>query len=512
MTFTTKTMAALLAASALVAPQAASAATAKEKALEARLEKLEAKLTQLQAHLDAAQNGQAAAAAQASADAQAAAAQAGAAAVQAQAATTQLGETRAKVAALETKPQPEGMRSGNTTIRLGGYLKMVASHSHFSNGSVATNTLGRDFYLPQTLPTTVGGRGFTSEDFTAKQTRLWLNLESQVAGHVVKGYLETDFQTTASAAQNVTAGGSQRTTNGYTLALRRATLTVDRLTFGQDWTTFQYTAALPESTDYVGGAEGTIFVRQPLVRYSAPLSKHVTLHVGVENPESAIASAVSAGTVGAVLESGTDRMPDLTTRLVYAGKRGELSLGGLLRQVRGESTGTALVNNTSTAGAVASGVTATGVGGSLGGKLFLNAAKSSDVRFIATYGQNVSRYVGLNFAPDAVYNPATNRLTDVDVFAALASAHVTVTPQVRINLMGSYQNVKYASALSLTQLNGLNKQAWSAAANAFYSPVKNIDLGIEYRHGERKVVNASQASGEASGKLDRIEFAAKYNF
>ena len=507
MTLRTTTLATLLAASALVAPQAAAAATARERALEARLEKLEAQMQTLQTLLANAQGEQASAQA-AVAEARAATAQAQAAAAQAQAATTQAGEARTKLAALEAKPQPEGFRNGNTTLKLGGYLKLIAAYSHFSNGSVPSNTLGRDFYLPQAIPTTPGGRGFTTEDFTAKQTRLWLNFDSQVAGHMVKGYLETDFQTTPSASTSVTGGGSQRTTNGYTLALRRATLTVDRFTFGQDWTTFQYTGALPESTDYVGGAEGTVFVREPLVRYSMPLSKQVMLHLGVENPESALASTGSA----AVMESGTDHMPDLTARLAYAGKRGELSVAGLVRQVRGESTGTALVNNTATAGAVGSGVTASGLGVSLGGKLFLNDAKTSDIRFISAYGRNIGRYVGLNFAPDAVYNPATNALTDVDVFAALASAHLSLTPRVRFNLMGSVQSVHYASGLSFAQLNGLNKRAWSAAANLFYTPVKNIDLGIEYRHGERTVVNASVASGEATGQVDRIEFAAKYSF
>jgi len=495
----TRFTALLLGASALALPSVAHADAARERALEARLEKLEAQMAAMQAQLAEARGAQAQAIA-----ASAAAAQAG---QQAEAATAQAQAATAKLAALEARPAPaaaptDGFRSGATTIKLGGYLKMVGSHSHFSNGSVATNTLGRDFYLPQTIPTTVGGRSFDSQDFTAKQTRLWLNLETQVAGHVVKGYLESDFQVTASAVQNVTAGGSQRTTNGYTLGLRRAWVQVDRFTFGQDWTTFQNTAALPESTDYVGGAEGTVFVRQPLVRYAAPLSKQVTLALGIENPESALVTAGSA----TILESGTDRMPDFTARLSYAGKRAELSLAGLVRQVRGESTGSTLVNNVSTAGAVGSGLTATGFGASIAGKVYLDDRKTSDIRFIATYGQDIGRYVGLNFAPDAVYNPATNRLTDVKVLAALASAHLTVAPQLRLNVMGSFQHVTYDQSLAAASLASLNKSAWSAAANLFWSPVRPVDLGIEYRHGSRELVSG------ASGSLDRVEFAAKYNF
>ncbi|SFG50096.1 Porin subfamily protein [Novosphingobium sp. CF614] len=495
-------LAGLLAATALAAPGTALAGTAsRASTLEARLEKLEEEMASLRAEL-----------AEARATNAQANARADAANTRADAAVAQSENALQKVAAIENRPvpapQPDGFRSGATTIKLGGYLKLVASNTRFSNGSVATNTLGRDFYLPQTIPTTMGGRGFSSQDFTAKQTRLWLNLDTQVSGHTIQGYLETDFQTTASAAQSVAAGGSQRTTNGYTLALRRAYMQVGRFTFGQDWSTFQYAAALPESTDYVGGAEGTVFVRQPLIRYTAPLSRHLTLNLGIENPESALVTAGATAT----LESGTDRMPDFTARIVYSRKRGEISLAGLLRQVRGESTDSALVNNVTSAGAVGTGLTATGLGGSIAGKLFLNGSKSSDIRFMATYGQGIGRYVGLNFAPDAVYNPATNSLTNVNTFAALVAARLSITRRMRVNIMGSYQDDRYDKALTLSQISGLNKKAWSAAANLFYSPVKNIDLGLEYRHGERTVANSAAASGEATGQLDRVEFAAKYSF
>lgn len=302
----------LLGASALAMPQLAAAQTARETELEQRLARLEAEMQQLRADLVSARDSQA----QANASAQAAVAKSN--------------ETATKVAALETKPQAEGMRSGSTTIKLGGYIKLLASSAHYDEGEVATNSLGRDFYLPQTIPTGTGPASHVS-DFTAKQSRFWLNLSTDVAGHVVKGYVETDFQTSPGTQ------GSQRTTNGYNLALRRAYMQVDRFTFGQDWTTFQYTGALPESTDYVGGSEGTVFVRQPLVRYSAPLSKQTTLHLSVENAESGTA------TVGApaLVENGDDRMPDFAARLVHTGKRMELSLGGLVRQVRVENAGVA---------------------------------------------------------------------------------------------------------------------------------------------------------------------------
>jgi len=40
-----------------------------------------------------------------------------------------------------------------TTIKIGGFIKLIASSTRYSDGEVATNSLGRDFYLPQTIPT-----------------------------------------------------------------------------------------------------------------------------------------------------------------------------------------------------------------------------------------------------------------------------------------------------------------------------------------------------------------------
>lgn len=482
-----RAMALLLTASSLLAPgvamaRAASALTAREAALMERLERLEAEVRQLRADAAASRQQQGEAVA-------AAVTQASAATQIAQSAVTQAKVTSERVAVVEKKPEPEGMRVGSSHIRIGGFIKFNADYSHFDGGTVATNTLGRDFYLPQAIPVvTPTSRGSTDTDFSAKQTRLWFNLDTTVAGHTLRGYLETDFQTTASAAANVAGGGSQRTTNGYTLALRRAFVQFDKWTFGQEWTTFQNVAVLPESTDFVGATEGTVFARQPQVRYSTPLSRAATLHIAVENPESATATAGSA----ALVENGSDHLPDFIARLNYATRRGEFTFAALGRQVRTEVSG--------------AGVTRPGFGGSVTGRIALNEKRTSDLRFSATYGQNIGRYVGLNFAPDAVYVPGSNSLADVRVFAALAAARVAISPVLRINVIGSMQMVDYDASLNPAAIAAYNKRAWSGAVNLFYSPVRAVDLGIEYRHGQREIVSGQK------GNIDRIEFAARYNF
>lgn len=454
-------------------PATAMARTAYEARLEARIKQLETIVAQMQGQMATTQVQNQQLAEQNR--------QIGEQAAQASAASAQANE---KVATLAAKPAApaEGFRSGNTTIKLGGYIKAVANISRFANGEVAANSLGRDFYLPQTIPTG-NAPGSTVHDFSAKQTRLWMNLNSDIAGHTVKGYVETDFQTTASAAPTVTNGGSQRTTNGYTLALRRAYVQVDRFTFGQDWTTFQNAATLPESTDYVGVTEGTVFVRQPQVRYSAPLGKGTTLHIAAENSETA--SAVAGAT--ALTENDDDRMPDFAARLSHTGSFGELSLAGLVRELSVANAGV--------------GDRKMGWGASASGKLWLNGKKSADLRFMATYGQGIGRYVGLNFAPDTIV--AAGQLHRVDNFAAFGALRLPLASNLRTNLMASYQHAKYPSVITIADFNS---SAWSVAGNLFWTPVKNVDVGIEVRHGRRELVSG------VSGQLDRMEFAAKYNF
>lgn len=454
-----------LAAGFLAQPTAAAAQQAPNQAeLEARLAQLEAAVAQLRGELQAAKAGQAALAEQA-ASANAAAAKAS-----------------ERVAAVEKRPVPpaEGFNVGGTTVKLGGFIKTVASYSHYDDGAVATGALLKDFYLPQQIP--VGGvRGTSDFGGHAKQSRLLLSTSTPIGGHQLKGVVEVDFQTAAGTQ------GTQRTTNGYDLALRRGFVTFDRFLAGQEWSNFQYVAALPETTDFVGATEGTVFVRQMQLRYALPLSKQATLSLAIENPETASITPTSA----ALIENDHDRIPDVTARLNYAASFGELSLAGLVRQMSVDS-GT-------------SRSTAAGWGVSAAGKIPFGADKRHDLRFMATYGDGIGRYVGLNLAPDAVFiGTAGSDLETVKNFAGFAALKIGWTNAIRSSVIGSYQHADYPDGVLVPA--AANLTAWSLAGNLFWSPVKGFDVGIEFRHGEREIVSG------AKGQMDRVEFATKYSF
>ncbi|WP_226019234.1 DcaP family trimeric outer membrane transporter [Novosphingobium sp. FKTRR1] len=492
----------LLSASAMVAPVAATAATTSRAAqLAQRLEKLEAEVRQLHDDLHTARDQQEhdVAAANARADQAIAAAQAQIALVTrtAEAAQATSAETSARLAsAVEAAPK-QGFRSGNSNVVLSGYIKLLASSARYSGGDDPSNTLGRDLYLPQSIPV-FNPASPTSPthvtDFTAKQTRFWVDANTKVGSHALKAYIEFDFQAAPGTPQAL-GQGTQRTTNAYDLAMRRAFVQFDRWLFGQDFTNFSNPAVFPESTDYVGGVDGLVFVRQPMARYSLPLGKGVTLHLAAENPETASANAGSA----ALIENGQDHAPDFTARLEYGGKPGFLYFAALGRQLR--------VDN---AKANAARITDSrfGWGVSAGGKLFLNDKHSSDLRFQATYGEGIGRYLGLNFGPDAVLQ-ASGQLGRVRNLGAFGAARIALGDQWRVNLMGSYQHISYAGDINRTAAAGIamyNREGWSVAGNVFTSPVKNVDLGIEVRHGERHLVNG------LNGHVERFDFAAKYSF
>lgn len=383
--------------------------------------------------------------------------------------------------------------NGATRVKIGGFIKMVTTMSRWDDGSVAATSLGRDFYLPSAIPvrTAVPSRSTSNNDYSAKQTRLWLNLDTRVAGHVLKGYVETDFQTSAGTQ------GSERTTNGYNLALRRAYVQFDNLTVGQDWSTFQNVATLPESTDFVGPTEGTVFVRQPLVRYSKQLGSKVTLHVALENAETQSATGPTLATV----ENDQDKMPDIAARLNIATPIGEFAVAGVGRQLRVDT----LVLNSSNVVTANYKDTTFGWGVSGSGKLMFGDKKQHDLRFMATYGKGLGRYVGLNFSPDAIVSGA-GQLETPRLFAGFAALRIGLTPTVRTNLMASYQDVSYPGGFATGYFNSFNEKAFSYAGNIFWSPAKGFDLGVEYRHGQRELVSG------ASGQLDRVEFAGKYSF
>ena len=240
--------AALLAGTCLAATPVA----AQDDNVEARLDRLEALVMQLVARLDSNE---------AETDVQQA--QTIAQTKQALAETRALQQQQAELAAqIETSDQPEdkGFRVGKTLVSYGGYVKLDAIAQRTSAGQVASGSIVRDFLIPGAIPVGGDASGWDT-DFNSRQTRFILKTATDIGeGHSLGSQLELDFM--------VTSEGDERVSNSYAPRLRQAYITYDNWLFGQAWSTFQNVGTLPESLDFVGTTPGTVFVRQPMIRYT----------------------------------------------------------------------------------------------------------------------------------------------------------------------------------------------------------------------------------------------------
>ena len=438
-----------VAAAMSLAPGAAFAQDA-QAALEARIAQLEAELNSLKSEVVAARTQQAA--------------------------------QQQDIIRLETRPAPpppvqqaaapsDGFRIGDHTVKFGGFVKVDASASNYSGGDPANGDALREFHIPGSIP--IGGADEdTATDFNARQTRFWLTTDGLVGGHKVGTRLEMDFQTLPGTAD-------QRTTSPANPALRRAFVTIDNWLIGQEWTNFQNTAVLPESADFIGAAEGTVFARQVQVRYTrGPFS------ISVENPE----TTVTPFSGGARIIADDSSLPDFTARYAVAQPWGDLQFAGLLRQLKYQNPATDIDS------------TATGWGLSASTKIKVGA--KDDLRLMVTGGEGIGRYVGLNFSNDAVLD-ASGELDAIGVVAGFAAYRHVWAPGWRSSLSWSAQKVD--TDTSVTGL-AVNRSAQSIHATLIWSPVTAFDVGAELMFADREIESG------ASGDMTRLILFAKYGF
>lgn len=442
---------------------AATPAAAQDAEFEARLDRLETLVMGLIERLDA-QEGQM----------EANQAESAAAAEAALAETRAMQARQEKLAAQIEEPkrqEDKGFRVGNTTVSYAGYVKLDAISQRTSGGQVASGSIVRDFLIPGAIP--VGGEASGWDtDFNARQSRFIFKTSTDVgAEHTLNSQIELDFM--------VTPGGDERISNSYQPRLRQAFITYDNWLFGQTWSTFQNVGALPDSLDFIGTTPGTVFERQPMVRYA-----NGGLMLAVEQPETTVTTPA-----GGRLLAGDDTLPDFVARYNLGGDWGSITAAGILRNLRiaDDDFGTGEDS-------------AVGYGFSLSGKIALGA--KDDLRFMGTVGDGLGRYIGLNIVNDAALD-ANGDLDLIFTYSGFAAYRHLWSDKLRSTVAGSY--FKADNPVLLTT-GAVTDESWNVLANIIYSPSPPIDIGLEYMYAERTL-----ESGE-SGNLQKVQVSTKYSF
>lgn len=368
-----------------------------------------------------------------------------------------------------------------TRFSYGGFIKLDAMATNTSDGEIADGSVGRLFYVPSAIP--VGSPGAdegTDTDMGAQFSRFWFGADTDLdSGDKLKAYLEFDLFGGGSI------NGNEVSTNTYGLSMRQAYVawinkSGAQLLAGQTWSNFQDTASLPDTVDFIGPTEGSVFVRQAQVRYTKG-----AWSFSVENPETTITPYRG---VGARISSDDNLMPDLTARWQKKGDWGHISVAGMVRQFAYENPASG-IDDTSTGGAV-----------SVSGRF--NFGKNDDLRYMATYGRGIGRYLGLGIASDTVLDAGGN-LEPIDGYGAFAAWRHAFTPKLRGNLF--YSMAHFDNDAALTGL-AVTERAQSFHANLIYSPVPKLDIGAELIWGERSLEN------DLDGDLRRIHTHVKYSF
>ncbi len=356
----------------------------------------------------------------------------------------------------------------NTTVTVGGYVKLDAMATDFSDGQLGAGNMGRDFYLPGLTPVD-GTSENTTIDFHARQTRFNFGTQTDISGHTLKTFLELDFLGTPN--------GDERITNSYSPRVRHAYLTYDNWLFGQTWTTFQNVNALPETADFIGSTDFSIFVRQAQIRYTAG-----NFQIAVENPE----TTVTPFGGGDRITADDNELPDFVLRYNYEKDSLSLSAAVLLRQLT--------YNN---GGAIDDSETSTGL--SISGKWMLG---KDDVRFGVNTGQGMGRYIGLNVANGAVID-AEGNLEAIDSTAWYVAFRHHWNAQWRSNI--TYSAIEIDNDTTLTGV-GATKGTQSVRINLMHSPVANLTLAGEYARATREIESG------AEGDMNRLQFSATLAF
>lgn len=359
-----------------------------------------------------------------------------------------------------------------TKFTVGGFVRTDMMYTQTGDGELADGSAGRDLYLPGGTPVGGADEG-TDFDAHAKFSRLWLGFDNvSDAGDKVSARIEFDFFGGAL--------GNQQATNTYGATIRHAFVSWNQWTVGQTWSNFMDPAALIDSVDFVGPTDGTVFVRQPQVRYTnGPWS------FSLENPETTFVPFRG----GAKVSSDDNSIPDLVARYTYKPAWGHLTGAVMLRQLKHETTGVNAIDDSQTA-----------VAGSISGRYNFDA--NNDLRFALNVGGGIGRYVGLGISSDAVLDGSGN-LETIDGVAGFVGFRHAFSPQLRGNLYYAASNYDNDTALTGT---AVTKSVDSISANLIYSPLPKLDVGFELRFANRELESG------ADGSLTRLHFLTRYSF
>jgi len=366
------------------------------------------------------------------------------------------------------RPASEVADISGTKVSIKGFIKFDALMSDYTDGSLASNNLGRDFYIPSLTP--VGGDSQTTQfDMHIKTSRFGIGTSTMVNGKALKTYIEMDFA--------VGDNGDERISNSYQNRIRHAYLVYDKWLLGQAWSTFMNVSSLPDSVDFIGNTDAGTFGRQVMVRYT-----NGPWQFAIENPESVITP-----NGGGRIISDDNSLPDFVARYNLKNDNLNMSFIGLARQLTYDN-GAEIDDSV-----MSYGLSITGTA-KLGGK--------DDLKFGVNTGAGMGRYIGLNIANGAVVD-GNNELETIDSTGVFAAYRHFWNDKWRSSFIYSRIDIDNDTDLTGTTVS---KESERAAVNLIYQAAPKLKFGGEISRANREIESG------ADGSMNRLQFTAVMSF
>ncbi|KGE04924.1 DcaP family trimeric outer membrane transporter [Pseudohaliea rubra] len=381
----------------------------------------------------------------------------------------------------ETMALSHVTKRDDTWFRYGGYVQLDALMTNYSEGKPASPVID-DFLVPPLIPVApVSGESdsYQSTNLHAKTSRFWFGTETETRAGRIRSHIELDFL--------LGNQGNERISNSFAARIRHAFVDWEyapgkSLMAGQNWSTFFDVTALPDLLDFVGPI-GTEFGRQPQLRWTSG-----GLQLALENPSTRF--DVEGG--GTRLDD-SEIAPDFIAR--YNGQTGELrwTVAGIARQLSYEARDGAVETDSDST---------IGYGARLTGKWQLGA---DDLRFTASYGNALGRYLGLHSFNDG-YIASDGDIQTIDSMGLGVSYLHSWSPAWRSTFALSLSEADNPSMEEFLGAGNLARAYRSAHANLWYTPAPGLQLGGELIYGYKELEDGRD------GELHRLQLAVKYVF
>ncbi|MES2607302.1 MAG: DcaP family trimeric outer membrane transporter [Pseudomonadota bacterium] len=397
----------------------------------------------------------------------------------------------------QVSPYPAGyiaIPGSNSAIKIGGRIK--ADAAYYPGNTVDGGNLSFDgTRIPVRGSDPQAGKSGGVAG-TAAYSRFELKSLTQTNAGDVKGWIQTDFNGSQSSSASTS----------YGLRLRHALVEWNSLMVGQTTTNFHDSDEGPYTLDNNGF---TATARRVQVRWTQKLMDGLSLAVAAERPNTDYLA--QDGTTKGNDGFGRSNLPDLTARLRYEGKQGFVSLRGIVRQLAvnvaaGEAVTTSTSSGTGalTASPASNRFASKQTGWGIGSSFKLVTSGLSSLYGQVNTGDGINQFLAVESIPSAYLQVPTVSTTGAAAtrYAARFDTHTGSnailgyehwwTEKFRTNIAGSYTKVKNSQfapvSTSATQVTSRLKKV---LVNAIYSPVKQIDVGIEFMYGTRETIGGT---------------------